>query len=106
MSEEIPINNSHVLETEAMEEMLDAFDQLDADTMHLDSNVDEQEDSEQEEQNSREEQIEQEEEVMRKLARLLLYEGAKIYVLRALLAMLNLQSIFGWSDTSVSALFK
>ena len=43
---------------------------------------------------------------MRNLARFPLYEGAKISVLRASLAMLNLQSIFGWSDTSVLALFK
>ena len=43
---------------------------------------------------------------MRKLARLPLYNGAKIFVLRASLAMLNLQSIFGWSDTSVLALLK
>ena len=43
---------------------------------------------------------------MRKLARLPLYNGAKISVLRASLAMLNLQSIYGWSDASVSELFR
>ena len=47
----------------------------------------------------------QEEEVMRKLARLPLYPNARISVLRTCLAMLNLQTIFGWSDTSVSQLF-
>ena len=54
--------------------------------------------------NTRDQTTEREEEVMRNLARFPLYEGAKISVLRASLAMLNLQSIFGWSDTSVSAL--
>ena len=107
LSEEIPIDDSHILEAEAMEEeamdeMMDAFYQLDEDITHFDSNVDKQEAS----SNAREEQIEPEEEIMRKLAHLPLYEGAKISVLRASLAMLNLQSIFGWSDTSVSALFK
>ena len=51
------------------------------------------------------EEFGQEEDEMRKLARLPLYNGAKISVLRASLAMLNLQSIFGWSDASVSELF-
>ena len=46
-------------------------------------------------QNSREQtSTEQEEAVMRNLARFPLYKGAKIFVLRASLAMLNLQSIF------------
>ena len=47
----------------------------------------------------------EEEDEMQKLARLPLYSGAKISVLRASLAMLNLQSIFGRSDASVSELF-
>ena len=43
---------------------------------------------------------------MQKLVRLPLYNGTKISVLRASLAMLNLQSIYGWSDGSVSELFR
>ena len=42
---------------------------------------------------------------LRRLARLPLYAGTRISVLRTCLSILNLQSIFGWSDTSVSKLF-
>ena len=50
--------------------------------------------------------IDTEEERMRTLARLPLFNSAKISVLRASLALLNLQSLFGWSDNSVDALLK
>ena len=76
-----------------MDEMLDAYYQFDANITHLDSNVqDRQQNPQDRQQNPQEEQIEPEEEVMRKLARLPLYGGAKISVLRASLAMLNLES--------------
>ncbi|MCO5566700.1 hypothetical protein L7F22_020378 [Adiantum nelumboides] len=45
-------------------------------------------------------------EKMRTLARMPLYNGAKISVLRTALAMLNLQSIYGWSNTNVTELFR
>ena len=35
----------------------------------------------------------------------MLYEGAKVSKLRTLLGILNLQSVYGWSDASVTALF-
>lgn len=85
------------MEEEGMEEMLDAFYETDRTT-----NVQQQEEDEADEQHQ---EFGQEEEVMRKLARLPLYNGAKISVLRASLAMLNLQSMFGWSDASVTELF-
>ena len=58
-----------------------------------------------EEMRRRMENASQEEKELRRLARLPLYHGAHISVLRACLSILNLQSIFGWSDTSVSKLF-
>ncbi|MCO5571205.1 hypothetical protein L7F22_024940 [Adiantum nelumboides] len=36
----------------------------------------------------------------------LLYEGARVSRLRVLLGLLNLQTIYGWSDVSVTALFQ
>ena len=36
----------------------------------------------------------------------LLYEGAKVSKLRVLLGLLNLQTIYGWSNVSVTALFQ
>ena len=36
----------------------------------------------------------------------MLYEGAKVSRIRTLLALMNLQSIYGWSDASVTALFE
>ena len=36
----------------------------------------------------------------------LLYKGAKVSKLRVLLGLLSLQTIYGWSDVSVIALFK
>ena len=36
----------------------------------------------------------------------LLFEGAKVSKLRVLLGLLNLQTIYGWSDVSVTALFQ
>lgn len=112
VSEEIPIDDSHILETEALMEedamgkMLDAFYQLDADHTQEESTMDEHTAGGEQHGNTRDQTTEREEEVMRNLARFPLYGGAKISVFRASLAMLNLQSIFGWSDTSVSALFK
>ena len=50
------------------------------------------------------ENISNEQKEMRRLAHLPLYSGAKVSVLRASLSILNLQSIYGWSDTSVSKL--
>ena len=50
--------------------------------------------------------IDTEEERMRTLARLPLFNNAKILVLRVSLALLNLQSLFGWSDNSVDVLLK
>ena len=50
--------------------------------------------------------IDMEEERMRTLARLPLFNCAMILVLRASLALLNLQYLFGWSDKSVDALLK
>ena len=86
-----------------MDEMIDAFyitdhireDDLDRATepMHeLSSHL----------QDRRSEHTSKEE--LKRLARLPLYVGARISVLRTCLSILNLQSIFGWSDTSVSKL--
>ena len=36
----------------------------------------------------------------------LLFEGAKVSKLRVLLGLLNLQTIYGWSDVSLTALFQ
>ncbi len=36
----------------------------------------------------------------------MLYEGAKVSKIRTLLALMNLQSIYGWSDASITALFE
>ena len=41
-----------------------------------------------------------------KLASTPLFEGSRATILCTCLAMLNLQFIYGWSDASVSALFK
>ncbi|KAI5083669.1 hypothetical protein GOP47_0003412 [Adiantum capillus-veneris] len=46
------------------------------------------------------------EDMLRKLARQPIYEGAKISTLRTCLAFLNLQSVYGSSDASVTALFR
>lgn len=56
-------------------------------------------------QERRAEHTSKEEVELKRLARLPLYVGARISVLRTCLSILNLQSIFGWSDTSVSKLF-
>ena len=76
---------------QTMDDMLDAMDDTDArdDDENIPRGV---------------EQISDEQKEMRKLSRLPLYNGAKISVLRASLSILNLQSLFGWSDTSVSKL--
>ena len=47
--------------------------------------------------------IDTEEERIQTLARLPLFNCAKISVLPASLALLNLQSLFGWSENSVDA---
>ncbi|MCO5571532.1 hypothetical protein L7F22_025275 [Adiantum nelumboides] len=44
--------------------------------------------------------------MLRNLARQLIYEGAKISVLHTCLPFLNLQSVYGWSYASVTALFR
>ena len=88
------------MEEGPMEEMLDAF---------LEKQEGVFEEHEQQDHQARHDSrsnYEPKEEVMRKLARLPLYNGANISVLRASLTMLNLQSIFGWSDASVTELFK
>ena len=86
-----------------MEEMLDAFYELDP-MVQQEGGVGEHQGVDAIPRYS-EQEFGQEEDEIRKLARLPLYNGAKISVLRASLAMLNLQSIFGWSDASVSELF-
>ena len=43
---------------------------------------------------------------LRELASTPLCDGSRASVLRTCLAMLNLQSIYGWSDASVTSLFK
>ena len=91
------------MEEEGMEEMLDAFYELDP-MVQQEGGVGEHQGVDVIPRYSQQE-FGQEEDEMRKLARLPLYNGAKISVLRASLAMLNLQSIFGWSDVSVSELF-
>lgn len=89
-----------------MDEMMDAFyitdyiqeDDLDhaIEPMHeLSSHL----------QEHRSEHTSKEEVELKRLAHLPLYVGARISVLRTCLSILNLQSIFGWSDTSVSKLF-
>lgn len=47
-----------------------------------------------------------EEEAMRGLASTPLYEGAEMSKLRACLLLLNLQTKYGWSDASVTELFR
>lgn len=91
-------------EEEQMDEMLNAF--YDMDPIIEPQGVVNEHKAEGTQARRSQTHLEPEEEVMRKLARLPLYNGAKISVLRASLAMLNLQSIFGWSDASVSELFK
>ena len=99
------LDDNQIYETD-MDEMLDAFyiidhireDDLDRATkpMHeLPSHL----------QERRSEHTSKEEAELKRLARLPLYVGARISVLRTCLSILNLQSIFGWSDTSVSKLF-
>ena len=95
-------SHSRTLDQE-MEEMLDAFYELDP-MVQQEGKVDEHQGVDAIPRYSQQE-FGQEEDEMRKLARLPLYNGAKISVVRASLAMLNLQSIFGWSDASVSELF-
>ena len=85
------------LEGEQMEEMLDAFFDMEDNVDNVPAGDD---------RASLHSQASESEDVMQKLARLPLYNGSKISVLRASLAMLNLQSIYGWSDASVTALFK
>ena len=88
-------------ENEHMEAMLEAFHDMDEDNdggQTVGGSMDTTEFSRSE--------ADKDHQNMRKLARLPLYNGAKISVLRASLAMLNLQSIYGWSDASVSELFR
>lgn len=98
------------LEEAGMEDMLDAVYGLEDPTFQIEDGLggvnEDGLDPMEQGQNIPQRRMHTEEEVMRKLARLPLYPRAKISVLRACLAMLNLQSIFGWSDTSVSQLFK
>ena len=89
-----------------MDEMIDAFyitdhireDDLDRATepMHeLSSHL-----QERHTQHTSKEEVE-----LKRLAHLPIYVGARISVLHTCLSILNLQSIFGWSDTCVSKLF-
>ena len=99
------LEDNQIYETD-MDEMIDAFyildhireDDLDHATepMHeLPSHL----------QERRSENTSKEEAELKRLARLPLYVGARISVLRTCLSILNLQSIFKWSDTGVSKLF-
>ena len=99
---EMEINiEASITENEHMGEMLDAFYDMDEDHDGGHNDVDSMHTTE-----FSQSEPDKEEQMMQKLARLPLYNGAKISVLRASLAMLNLQSIYGWSDASVSELFR
>ncbi len=103
VTDETPPENSLGLEEDPIEEMMDAFFEMDPHILE-----DEQDHGSHEEKAAavRDTPESMAEKTMRSLARLPLYKDARISVLRACLAMLNLQSIYGWSDTSVTKLFK
>ena len=98
VTDETSLNNSLGLEEDHFEEMMDAFFEME----------DEQDHGSHEEEAAavRDTPESMAKKTMRSLARLPLYKDARISVLRACLAMLNLQSTYGWSDTSVTKLFK
>ena len=101
--ERIEEDNQGMFVENAMDDMLDTFYGGNS-SDNADMNVDEGADGTTIDHNSP--HIETEEDRMQKLARMQLFDGATIFVLRALLAILNLQSIFGWSDKSVDALLR
>ena len=76
---------------QSMDDMLDAIHDTD---VHIDR----------EDSPRRAEQVSNKQKEMRRLVHLPLYSGAKVSVLRASLSILNLQSIYGWSDRSISKL--
>ena len=84
-------DNFETFYEQSMDDMLDAIHDTD---VHVDR----------EDSPRRAKQVSNKQKEMRRLAHLPLYSGAKVSVLRASLYILNLQSIYRWSDTSVSKL--